>query len=151
MNLPQRALISRVLVLIALVAAFIGLTAAAADATVSYPSDASKPNVTSLLSGMNQIWQPSGKTDEHGTVLNAQVLAHNDEQAVWINNHVTAAQQFRALQDANYSAYQLTTDGLGETIGPIVLKGLQSGALPLTNALLSNITGYVGTEDAKNT
>lgn len=81
-------------------ALFVGLTATAAQATVTYPSDSSKPNITSLLSGMSSLWQPSGKTDEHGTVLNAEVLAHNDEIATWINNHATTAQQFRALQDA---------------------------------------------------
>ncbi len=151
MKLSPRSLAARVLTLTAVVALFVAITAAAAQATVSYPSDSSKPNIVNLLAGFNQLWKPSGSGNEHGEVKNAEVLAHNDELAVWINNHATSAQQLKALQDANYTSYQLPYDGLGQTLGPIYLKGLKTGALPLTNALLSNITGYVGTEEAKNT
>ena len=149
MNRSSRPFVAPALFL-ALVCLLIGVLAPAAEATNSYPSDSTKPNLTTLLEGMNQLWESTGSNNLHGTVKNAAVLAHNDELAVWINNHATTAQQLKALQDANYTTYQVASDGLGATLGPIYLKGLQTGALPLTNALLGNITNYVGTEEAKN-
>jgi membrane-associated phospholipid phosphatase len=149
MNRSSRQRVAPALVF-AIALFLIGVIAPAAEANNSYPSDSNKPNLTTLLEGMNQLWESPASNNFHGTVKNAAVLAHNDELAVWINNHATAAQQLKALQDANYTTYQVASDGLGATLGPIYLQGLKSGALPLTNALLGNITGYVGTDEAKN-
>jgi hypothetical protein len=149
MKFPARLLAVPTLAFLAVTVLSIAVFANTAAAATTYPSNSSKPNLVTLLSGMESLWQSNGSNNLQGTVKNAEVLAHNDELAVWINNHATTAQQFKALQDANYTTYQVASDGLGATLGPIYLHGLQTGALPLTNELLSSITGYVSTEEAK--
>ncbi|MFT3866170.1 MAG: Ig-like domain repeat protein [Solirubrobacterales bacterium] len=148
MNFLPRFPTVRLLTLAAGIAILFGILAAAAQA-VTYPSDSEKPELVSLLSGMNQLWQSEGTNNLHGSVKNAEVLDHNDEIAVWINNHATSAQQFKALQDANYTTYQVGSEGLGSELGEIYLHGLQSDELPLTNELLGNIINYLNTEEAK--
>lgn len=115
MNRSSRLHVAPALVL-AIALLLIGVIAPAAEANNSYPSDSDKPNLTTLLEGMNQLWESTGSNNLHGTVKNAAVLAHNDELAVWINNHATHAQQLKALQDANYTTYQVASDGLGKRL-----------------------------------
>jgi len=129
----------------------------------SYPSDSAKPDLVALLSGYRDFWTPSGQGDFSGTVVNPTVLAYNDRLTVWINNNATAAQQFRALQDSEYNnnaktAYDQSftvSGGLGSSLGAIYVNGLNSGALPLTQALINSSNGssgaYVSTSTAKNT
>ncbi len=111
---------------------------------------ATAPDLVPLLSGYDAIWSSDGATDLHGTVQDATTSAHNDEFAVWINNHATSAQQFQALQDAVDDPSRLVATGLGSQLGPIYLHGLSSGALPLTSALMSSMLAYVSTTNAKN-
>lgn len=131
-----------------------------ADAA-TFPSDTAKPDLVSLLSGYDQYWRSSGANDLHGTVLGAATLAENDERTSWINQHATKAQQLKALQDAEYqnstnTAYDQSmtvSQGLGRTLEKIYVDGRNSGALPLTTALVNSSTGtsgaYVSTGDAK--
>ena len=111
--------------------------------------------------GYGQLWLSDGAGDLHGSVLNASTLEHNDALAVWINNHATKSQQFRALQDSEYNnatntAYDesLTiSTALGSVLGPLYVKGTESGQLPLTQALVNSSDGtagaYVSTTAAK--
>jgi membrane-associated phospholipid phosphatase len=129
--------------------------------TATYPSDSTAPNLVPLLAGYQQLWSPSGKSDLHGTVLNSKVLSANDQLAVWINNNSTKNQQFRALQNAEYqtadgTAYDQSitiADALGSKIAAAYVKGTETGALPLTAALINSSNGtsgaYVSTSAAK--
>ena len=135
----------------------------AASAAAPYPSDATRPDLVQLLQGYNGYWQSDGTNDLHGTVTDAAVLQRDDQLTVWINQHATAAQKFTALQDAEYqnatgTAYDQSVTiatGLGSILGPAYVQGRQSGALPLTSALINSSNGstgaYVGTGTAKAT
>lgn len=137
------------------------LSATAATAATTYPSDSTAPDLIPLLTGYNQFWTSTGKNDLHGTVEDGPTLAANDKLAVWINNHATTAQKFRALQDSEYqnatgTAYDQSmtiADALGSKLAAIYIKGRNSGALPLTSALINSSNGtsgaYVGTSAAK--
>ena len=127
----------------------------------SYPSDATKPDLVSLLNGYDRYWTSTGTNDLHGTVLDPGTLAKNDELTSWINQHATKAQQLKALQDSEYqnatnTAYDQSStvsQGLGDTLEKIYLEGRETGALPLTSALINSSNGtsgaYVSTGDAK--
>lgn len=140
-----------------------GLVPAASAADTKYPSDHYTPNLVQLLSGYTDYWQSSGKNDLHGTVLNTAVLQRNDQLTSWINQHATAKQQFRAMQNSAYtnadgSGYDQSVsiaDGLGQQLGKFYVKGRNSGALPKVTALINSETGttgaYVGTSTAKAT
>jgi membrane-associated phospholipid phosphatase len=134
---------------------------AAANAAAPYPSDSTPPNLITLLSGYNSYWQSSGLNDLHGTVKNPTVLEHDDALAVWINTHATTSEKFLALQDAEYqnttnTAYDQSvtvSTGLGSVLGAAYVKGRNTGALPLTSALINSTNGttgaYVSTGTAK--
>ncbi|MFT8636627.1 MAG: phosphatase PAP2 family protein [Pseudoclavibacter sp.] len=141
---------------------------AAAATSASYPSDTTAPNLTTLLSGYYDYWQPetdasgASRNSLHGTVTDTgkSVLARNDELASWINQHATASQRFRALQNAQYKndptqydQSQSIADGLGAVLGGIYAEGRRDGKLPLTDALINSQTGtsgaYVGSGAAK--
>ena len=85
-------------------------------------------------------------------MLNAKTLEHNDALAVWINNHATKSQQFRALQDSEYNnatstAYDESitiSTALGSVLGPLYVKGTESGNLPLVQALVNSSNGTAG-------
>lgn len=139
-----------------------GLIAPIATASAAgFPSDTIKPDLVPALSGYNAVWQPSGKDDLHGTVLNAKALQRNDQLASWINQHATSPQQFRALQNSAYlasdgSGYDQSisiADGLGKHLGAFYVKGRIDGSLPLTSALINSSKGstgaYVSTSAAK--
>jgi hypothetical protein len=149
MRKPLVSAATRLAAVAAAAAVVLGGTSLPAHAD-GFPSDSTHPDLVSLLSGFGQLWQSDGKGDLHGTVKDATTLAHNDQMAVWINNNATAKQQLTALQDANYDASQLIGTGLGSQLAPIYIKGLQSGALPLTSQLMSSMLAYQQTDDAKN-
>lgn len=124
-------------------------------------AEPTRPDLVKLLVGYDELWTSNQAEPLHGTVDDPAALQRNDELAVWINQHATPAQRFAALQD---SAYGSTADGydqsitiatgLGSQLGPIYVRGRQSGALPLTGALVSSsgsAGGFVGTGDAKDT
>lgn len=146
----------------AALAAAIAVTApAAANAAAPYPSDSTPPNLVTLLSGYNSFWVSSGLNDLHGTVKNPAVLERDDALAVWINQHATASERFLALQDSEYqnatnTAYDQSltvSTGLGSVLSKAYLQGRNSGALPLTSALINSSNGttgaYVSTGTAK--
>ncbi|QKS12484.1 phosphatase PAP2 family protein [Curtobacterium sp. Csp1] len=132
-----------------------------AQAATTYPSDSTPPNLISLLNGYDQYWTSTGTNNLHGTVDDGATLAKNDELTSWINQHATKAQQFTALQDAEYNnatntAYDQSftvSQGLGDVLGKLFVKGRLDGSLPLTNALINSSNGtsgaYVGTGAAK--
>lgn len=136
-------------------------TTAAMTAAAAAPAPV-QPDLVSLLSGFSDFWTPTAGDPLHGTVVSPDVLAENDSQVVWINGHATAAQQFAALQDAQYGespdGYDQSitiSTGLGSVLGPLYVKGRQSGALPLTSALINSENGsagdFVSTSTAKDT
>lgn len=137
----------------------IGSPLAAQAAT--YPSDSTKPDLVSLLSGYDRYWSSNGVNDLHGTVQDPSTLATNDQLTSWINQHATKAQQFRALQDAEYdnadrTAYDQSftvSQGLGDALSALFVEGRHDGALPLTDALIKSTGGtsgaFVSTGDAK--
>lgn len=151
----------RILGTAAVAAALVAMVPAAASAASPYPSDSTPPNLVPLLSGFSQFWQSDGLNDLHGTVLDPKTLEHNDLLAVWINNHATKTQQFHAIQDSEYNnatntAYDesLTiSTALGSVLGPLYVKGTESGQLPLVQALINSSNGtagaYVSTTAAK--
>ncbi|MFJ3380020.1 phosphatase PAP2 family protein [Curtobacterium sp. NPDC090217] len=159
MRTSARAMATGVIVAGVATALVIGnpLTASAA----SYPSDTTKPDLVSLLSGYDAFWKSSGVNDLHGTVVDPATLAKNDELTSWINQNATKAQQFTALQDSEYNnasntAYDQSltvSQGLGAALEKIYVDGTNSGALPLTQALINSSNGttgaYVSTGDAK--
>ena len=132
-----------------------------AQAATSYPSDTAKPDLMPALSGYSDLWQSSGLNDLHGTVKNSTVLQWNDRVTSWINQHATAKQQFRALQNSNYlasdgSGYDQSisiADGLGKKLGALYAQGRIEKKLPLVAALINSSTGatgaYVSTGAAK--
>lgn len=145
-----------VLILVALTA----LAPTAANAADSFPSDSAKPDLVVLLSGFADYWRAGDSGVFQGTVLNADVLARNDEIVTWVNNHATAKQRTAALQDSKYDRGGESYDqsvtigtGLGSALGPIYIAGRRNGSLPLTDALLSSENGtsgaYVSTDLAK--
>ena len=136
-------------------------TPLSANAAEAYPSDATPPDLIPLLAGYSSFWVTNGTNTLHGTVLAPQVLSHDDRLAVWINRHATAAERFKALQDSSYqndagTAYDQSvtiSTGLGSVLGPLYVRGRNSGDLPLTSALINSSDGtsgaYVGTSGAK--
>ncbi|WP_378144151.1 phosphatase PAP2 family protein [Cnuibacter sp. UC19_7] len=112
------------------------------------------PDVIPALSGYNAFWTPDSRvspTVQQGTVDNPDVMAYDDELAVWINRSATGAQQFKALQDAEYdntgTAYDQSITvgtGLGTTLGALYIAGRNDGSLPLTSALINSETGSAG-------
>jgi membrane-associated phospholipid phosphatase len=128
-----------------------------------YPSDTTAPNLVPLLSGFNAYWTSDGANDLHGTPLNKSVLQRNDALTVWINNNATKAEQFKAMQDSEYETTDNSTydqsytiaDALGSTLSKLYVQGRQSGALPLTSAVINSSNGtsgaYVSTSTAKAT
>lgn len=149
-----------------LAAAAISLTltvSSVSAASAGYPSDSVKPDLTGSLSGFASRWKPSGKHDLHGSVKDAGSLQWNDRVTSWTNQNATAAQQFRALQNAKYlssdgSGYDQSisiADGLGKQLGALYVRGRINGKLPLTSKLLNNTNGsagrYVTTSALKST
>ena len=138
-------------------------TPTAANAAAPYPSDATPPDLVSLLAGYSAIWKADPGNTLHGTVVNAKTLERDDALAVWINRNATASERFLALQDSEYqdatnSAYDQSvtvSTGLGSKLGPLYVQGRTSGALPLTSALINSSNGssgaYVSTSVAKAT
>jgi membrane-associated phospholipid phosphatase len=140
----------------------LGTTVAAAALVVAIPAvasaasphvgAASPPNLVPLLGGFSHLWKSDGKNDLHGTVLNAAALRHNDKLVVWINNHATKTQRFHAMQDSEYNnaahtAYDQSltiSTGLGSVLGPLYVKGIETGQLPLTQALINSSNGTTG-------
>lgn len=155
---PSRLLAGTSLLATGLLFASTGLASA-----TGYPSDTTKPDILPALSGFNTLWQSTGVNDLHGTVLDAKTLQWNDRLASWINQNATKNQQFRALQNSAYlnadgSGYDQSltiADGLGTYLGAFYVKGRETGALPLTSALINSSTGstgaYIGTGTAKAT
>jgi membrane-associated phospholipid phosphatase len=126
-------------------------SATSARTAETFPSDAAQPDLVTLLSGENQFWQSDGLDDLHGTIKDPAVLRHNDRLEVWINHHATVRQQFKAMQDSEFNddgnAYdESITDStaLGSKLGPIYVRGRESGALPLTDALINSEDGTTG-------
>lgn len=136
-------------------------TPAAAGAAPPYPSDSTAPDLLPLLTGYSRFWVSDGDNDLHGTVRNARVLSRDDQLTVWINQHATARQRFKALQDAEYQNETNTSydqsltiaTGLGPRLGRLYVRGRNSGALPLTTKLINSSDGtsgaYVSTSEAK--
>jgi membrane-associated phospholipid phosphatase len=144
-----------------LAAATLAVAIPGTASAATYPSDTAPPNLISLLGSYNSFWSSTGVNDLHGTVLDAKTLAHDDQMTVWINQHATSAQRFKAMQDSEYqnatnTAYDQSltvSTGLGSILGPLYVKGRNSGALPLTSALINSSNGttgaYVSTGAAK--
>ncbi|MFT4216334.1 MAG: phosphatase PAP2 family protein [Micropruina sp.] len=118
----------------------------------SYASDQDKPDLTTLLVGYGELWRSTSAKKLKGKVRDASQLAWNDRMASWINQHATPAQQFRALQDAEYlnadrSGYDQSltiSDSLGKRLGKLYVQGRINGKLPLTSKLLNTADGLVG-------
>jgi membrane-associated phospholipid phosphatase len=146
---------------------------AAQAAPAAFPSD-TPPDLVPVLAGYGNLWAtsagylpnpPAANATTHdfaGTVKDTATLQHDDQLTVWINNHATSDQQFKALQDAEYN--YTTTDydqsitistALGSVLGPIYVTGRNNGSLPKTSALISSETGTAGnlvsTSTPKNT
>lgn len=150
----------RITAVVAATAALALVAPTAASATVVRPP---APNLVPLVSGFNSYWTSNGTNDLHGTVLNAGVLARNDELTSWINQNATASEKFLALQDAEYNnatntAYDQSftvSTGLGSKLSALYVQGRNSGALPLTSALINSSNGgsgaFVSTGTAKAT
>jgi membrane-associated phospholipid phosphatase len=121
-------------------------------AAAPYPSDSARPNLASVLAGYSAVWTPNGAGNLHGKVVNRKVAERDDQLAVWINRNASKAQQFKALQDSTYQNAAGTTydqsltisTGLGSIIGPLYVKGRNSGALPKTSALINSTDGSSG-------
>ncbi len=142
-----------------------------ASAASAYPSDSTQPDLVSLLSDYSNYWKAANSYDSKdsstfgkGTVVNADVLRHDDETTVRINNAAAAgsdgttptAQQKRALIDSDYKMDETLPDSLGPILGAYFSEGLKQGKLPLTDELLiasgtSLISNYLDTGDAKST
>lgn len=81
----------------------------------------------------------------------APVTAENDAIEIAINSAASAAQVDKAEIDADNSATVTNYDGLGSQLGQIYRDALNSGKLPLTNALFGRVTqGLDNTDAAKN-
>lgn len=142
-----------------------------ARAASAYSSDATQPDLVSLLADYSNYWKASNAYDStdsstfgKGEVVNADVLRHDDETTVRINNAAAAgsdgttptAQQKRALIDSDYKMDETLPDSLGTILGSYFSEGLKQGKLPLTDELLiasgtSLISNYLDTGDAKST
>jgi hypothetical protein len=121
----------------------------------------SSPGLVKLLGGFGQLWKSDGANDLHGSVVNAAALKRNDQLAVWINNNATKTQRFHAMQDSEYNnptntAYDQSltiSTALGSVLGPLYVKGTESGKLPLVQKLINSSNGttgaFVGTGAAK--
>ena len=137
---------------VALLTGTLGTAAAGAPGGALSPErSVIPPNLSVVLGGFADFWAASGRSDLHGTVKDASVLQHNDELAVWINQHATAAEKLIALQDSEYNTEDGTYDqsitvstGLGSVLGPAYVTGRESGQLPLTSALIDSSTGTSG-------
>jgi membrane-associated phospholipid phosphatase len=114
---------------------------------------AAAPALDPLLAGYNAIWSPADRTTNslRGTVRDPATARRDDELTVWINQHATAAQRFRALQDAQYRSDIVPYDqsvtistALGSVLGPLYVAGYQDGDLPRTRALLNSSDGSSG-------
>ena len=146
-RLPRLATTVAGALLIALVA-----PAVPAAARTSYPSDDDKPSLNAILIGYRSLWRPSGDRDFTGGVRDSEQLRWNDRVTSWINQHATRAQQFRALQNAEYlgsdgSGYDQSVtiaDGLGQRLGALYVRGRITGRLPLTAKLLNTSNGSAG-------
>lgn len=159
---PRRLPLAKGLFAAATAVALLASSAATSAQAVTYTSD-TRPDLVPALSGYTDLWQPSGLNDLHGTVKDAATLQWNDRLASWINQHATANQKFRALQNAAYlasdgSGYDQSitiADGLGKNLGAIYAQGRIDGSLPKTTALINSSTGttgaYVSTGTAKAT
>jgi membrane-associated phospholipid phosphatase len=138
-------------VLVAALSVAVGAGGAAGTANV-YPSDSTPPDLRALLAGYGELWASDGQNDLHGRVLDAQVLERDDALTVWINQHATRAERFRALQDSEYQNAAGTTydqsltvsTGLGSLLSRLYVQGRESGALPLTSALINSSNGTAG-------
>lgn len=114
------------------------------------PADTPAPQGVPILSGFSDFWNP--QTSGSTPVLNPAVLRHNDQIVVWINNNASAAQQFAALQTAvfdgaspdSYDQSITLAPAWGSVLAPLYVAGRQSGALPLTTALVNAKTGTAG-------
>jgi membrane-associated phospholipid phosphatase len=123
-----------------------------APAAPPYASDSAQPNLASVLAGYTAYWAPNGAGNLHGKVLSKTVAGRDDLLAVWINGHATKAQQVKALQDSTYQNATATSydqsvtisTGLGSVLGPLYVKGRNSGALPKTSALINSTNGTSG-------
>jgi len=152
---------ARMLGVVAFVTGLVVAVPNAANAAPPYPSDSTPPDLISLLSSFNAIWTSSGVNDLHGTVDNARLLENDDALTVWINQHATKSEQFLAMQDSEYNnaantAYDQSltvSTGLGSLLSKLYVQGTESGALPLTTALINSSNGtsgaYVGTTSPK--
>ncbi|HST81460.1 MAG TPA: phosphatase PAP2 family protein [Kineosporiaceae bacterium] len=126
--------------------------AAPGVAAAPYPSDSAQPNLATVLGGYSAYWAPNGAGNLHGKVLNKKIAQRDDMLAVWINGNATKAQQFKALQDSTYqndagTQYDQSmtiSTGLGSVLGPLYVRGRNSGALPLTSALINSTNGSSG-------
>jgi hypothetical protein len=147
---------------VALVAGATALTSTGVAHATDYPSDTTKPDLVKILAGYYDAWQPSGKHDLHGTVVDPATMNWNDRVTSWINQNSTRGQQFRALQNAMYlagdgSGYDQSTsiaDGLGQRLGRYYAEGRKDGRLPKVTALLNATDGssgaYINTDAAKD-
>ncbi|WP_291057064.1 phosphatase PAP2 family protein [Herbiconiux sp.] len=142
--------------------AVLAVTATSGGAMAASVSEPAQPDLVTLLDGFSDYWTPEAGNPLHGAVVDATVLAENDQQVTWINNNATPAQQFAALQDSEYGESPDSYDqsitistGLGSVLGPLYVQGRQSGALPLTSALINSEDGtagaFVSTDAAKET
>ncbi len=148
--------------IVALVAGATALTSSGVARAADYPSDTTKPDLVKILDGYYKAWQPSGKHDLHGTVVDPTTTNWNDQVTSWINQNSTRNQQFRALQNAMYlasdgSGYDQSTsiaDGLGQRLGKYYAEGRKNGKLPKVTALLNATNGssgaYINTDVAKD-
>lgn len=146
----------------ALVAGASLLASSGVAQAADYPSDSTQPDLVKALQGYYNAWQPSGKHDLHGTVVNPKVTNWNDRVTSWINQNSTKDQQFRALQNAMYldsdgGGYDQSTsiaDGLGRNIGRYYAEGRKDGKLPKVDALVNASDGtsgaYINTDKAKD-
>ena len=97
---PVKRSWTRLLGIAALTAALFA-SGPAALAAPPYRSDTS-PDLVPLLAGYDAIWKSDGLNDLRGIVVDPDVLARDDELAVWINQHATDTERFLALQDSEY-------------------------------------------------
>ncbi|WP_440710645.1 phosphatase PAP2 family protein [Herbiconiux sp. YIM B11900] len=131
--------------------AVLAVTVTSGGAMAAPVSEPAQPDLVTLLDGFSDYWTPEAGNPLHGAVVDATVLAENDQQVTWINNNATPAQQFAALQDSEYGESPDSYDqsitistGLGSVLGPLYVQGRQSGALPLTSALINSEDGTAG-------
>ncbi|MCI1865050.1 MAG: phosphatase PAP2 family protein [Bifidobacterium sp.] len=146
-------------------AAAILLTGATAQAAVSggYYSDTHQPDLVALLDGFTRFYRPGATYDSknpstfgRGTVANADVLRHNDESTLAINQAGAAggdgrtptAQQKRALVDSDYKMSETLPDALGPVLGGYFSQGLRNGSLPKTAELLTRTDPGTGWGDS---